>query len=251
MEKITKEMCIEDLKKVSEIISKIPTKNDYIQYGSYGKNTVTRRFGSWNKSLRETFGQANQNDNKPSIETSCLVCGKKVKRQFSSLSKEGRVFCSRNCAAIDNNKKTPKRKRTRKCRVCNNLIPTGYTYCDDCCGKGKHLRGGRPLSERTLEEVIRWDKINRHQVVRAHAFANSKHLPNVCAICGYSKHVEVCHIKEIHKFPLTATLAEVNHKNNLIKLCGNHHWEMDHNLLDDNDKQKLGMSGLGPLTNGL
>lgn len=250
MKKITKEMCIKDLKEVREKMSKIPTKDEYAEYGTYGKNTVLRKFGSWNKSLMATFGEINQIRGEESVDTVCSTCGKKMRRQASSITSEN-VFCSNSCSATYNNKKTPKRKKTKKCRACKTLILSGYTYCDDCCSKGKHLHGGRPLSERTLEEVIQWNKINKHQVVRSHASQNSKHLPYTCAICGYSEHVEVCHIKEIHKFPLTATLAEINHKNNLVKLCRNHHWEMDHGILNDADKKKLGLVGFEPTTKEL
>lgn len=60
-----------------------------------------------------------------------------------------------------------------------------------------------------------------------------------CHFCFYNKHVEVCHIKAIVDFPETALLKEVNDKSNLILLCPTHHWELDHNLLDDENKKKL------------
>lgn len=48
-----------------------------------------------------------------------------------------------------------------------------------------------------------------------------------CVKCGYSKHVELCHIKAIRDFPVTAKLGEVNAKENNIQLCPNCHWEFD------------------------
>jgi predicted restriction endonuclease len=53
----------------------------------------------------------------------------------------------------------------------------------------------------------------------------------VCAICGYSNHVELCHIKSIAHFSETAALEEINSLSNLIYLCPNHHWELDNGLL--------------------
>jgi len=56
-------------------------------------------------------------------------------------------------------------------------------------------------------------------------YRNLLQLP--CAKCGYTKHVELCHIKPLSKFPLTATLAEVSSQDNIIQLCPNCHWELD------------------------
>lgn len=41
------------------------------------------------------------------------------------------------------------------------------------------------------------------------------------------KHVECAHIKNISDFKLSDKLSDVNHIDNLIWLCPNHHWEFD------------------------
>ena len=53
-----------------------------------------------------------------------------------------------------------------------------------------------------------------------------------CIACGYSKHVEVCHIRAVADFSGTALLEEINQDTNLVGLCPNHHWEFDHGLLE-------------------
>lgn len=53
-----------------------------------------------------------------------------------------------------------------------------------------------------------------------------------CSVCGYNTIVEVAHIKAVSSFPEDTLVAEVNSLDNLIGLCPNHHWEMDHGLLD-------------------
>ena len=55
--------------------------------------------------------------------------------------------------------------------------------------------------------------------------------PMACVICGYNKAVDVCHIKDIKDFPNYATVLEINSQSNLIALCKNHHWELDHDML--------------------
>ncbi len=52
-----------------------------------------------------------------------------------------------------------------------------------------------------------------------------------CAVCGYDKHVEICHRKSVSDFPNTALIAEINAIENLSALCRNHHWELEHGLL--------------------
>jgi len=53
-----------------------------------------------------------------------------------------------------------------------------------------------------------------------------------CAICGYSNHVEVAHIKAVNEFDDSATIREIDSITNLIGLCPNHHWEYDNGILE-------------------
>lgn len=53
-----------------------------------------------------------------------------------------------------------------------------------------------------------------------------------CAVCGYSTYVEICHKKPIRDFDDSATLKEINHLDNLVFLCPNHHKELDLGLLN-------------------
>lgn len=52
-----------------------------------------------------------------------------------------------------------------------------------------------------------------------------------CEFCGYSKHIEVCHIKSVSSFSEFSTLKEINSPSNLIGLCPNHHEEFDAGIL--------------------
>lgn len=53
-----------------------------------------------------------------------------------------------------------------------------------------------------------------------------------CAVCGYTKHVELAHKRALQDFPDDALLSEVNARGNVIQLCPNCHWELDHGFLD-------------------
>jgi hypothetical protein len=55
--------------------------------------------------------------------------------------------------------------------------------------------------------------------------------PKVCAACGYSLHVDVCHIRPVRDFPMDTPLSVVNAADNLVALDKRCHWEMDHGHL--------------------
>lgn len=87
------------------------------------------------------------------------------------------------------------------------------------------------------------DYTERESIKRLHAsskFANIRGLNRSwnkdllqlpCYNCGYSKHVELAHIKSLSSFPSTTTVGEVNHPANVVQLCPNCHWEFDNGLL--------------------
>lgn len=52
--------------------------------------------------------------------------------------------------------------------------------------------------------------------------------PYTCLACGYTLHVNICHVKDIKDFDDDALMSEINHPDNLISLCPTHHWEFDH-----------------------
>lgn len=54
----------------------------------------------------------------------CLQC---------SFSTKNPKFCSLSCAAkYNNNNNLPKRKKTKRCSSCNELILSSRTYCEEC-----------------------------------------------------------------------------------------------------------------------
>lgn len=55
--------------------------------------------------------------------------------------------------------------------------------------------------------------------------------PLGCAACGYSLHVDICHIRPVADFPDDATLREVNAPENLVALDKRCHWEFDNGYL--------------------
>lgn len=163
----------------------------------------------------------------PKFLVKCKNCGKEIERS----SENGNYFCTKTCAATHNNKKFPKRKKlTKPCKICGCSIWKRYTFCEKCKVNASKIRDilNHPLSffiEKRKDAA-------RYAQIRDHARKVTASRLQKCTICGYTKHVETAHKKEIQDFPLTALVSEINHPDNLIILCKNHHWEMDHNLLD-------------------
>lgn len=147
-------------------------------------------------------------------------------------------FCNRSCAAKKINAETPKRKRTKICSRCDEIIAHYQTsFCE------KHLK------ERKEELILKCpntkleDYWNRSSIKDKHPSWKNNHIRNLnrywnksllelpCANCGYNKHVELCHIKPISSFDGKSLLSEVNSIDNIIQLCPNCHWEFDNNFL--------------------
>lgn len=53
-----------------------------------------------------------------------------------------------------------------------------------------------------------------------------------CQSCGYTLHIDCCHIKPISSFSKHTKISIVNAPDNLIGLCKRYHWELDHNVLN-------------------
>ena len=139
------------------------------------------------------------------------------------------ICCSHSCS----NKFFPRRKKElRKCRRCGEKFP-GHGTCSKC--KNEILANKERFQQTTLAELSESYEANGiHKSWRYSELRNDARRKTdfkLCAICGYDKHVEVCHVRPISSFPPTATVAEVNDVRNLVGLCPNHHWEFDHGLI--------------------
>lgn len=97
------------------------------------------------------------------------------------------------------------------------------------------------MNDKTYGNLMEGTKYQKNSRVRQHARKNyfKSDSPNCCIVCGYSKHIDVCHVKDISSFPKDALIKEINDLNNLIGLCKNHHWEFDKNLLSNDDREKI------------
>lgn len=142
-------------------------------------------------------------------------------------------FCSSSCAAKYNNR-IPKRKlkqlsckhcgadikreswKDRRRTVCDSCNPakidwSSVSYCD-LIGKRSYQKNSR------IRDLARKSYFQRNPTP-------------VCFNCGYSTHVEVCHIKPISSFTPDTKITDINSIHNLVGLCPNCHWEFDNGIL--------------------
>lgn len=139
-------------------------------------------------------------------------------------------FCSRSCAAKYTNKAKPKRKLTRVCSECTELVKSyRHTRCAVHWQQYKdNLWRNKTLGEYRNKHSVKgkhpsW--VNVH--VRLFAKSWLKKNKTACEHCGYDKHVEIAHIQAVTSFPDSALMSEVNSIHNVKMLCPNCHWEFD------------------------
>lgn len=143
-------------------------------------------------------------------------------------------FCNKSCSASFNNK-IPKRKVLlyNLCQKCNKRL-TRYkgnrksTLCQKCYNDEECINYGNKTLQEVLMEGLSRAARHKYQLVRQHAkrVVRQFGLSKVC-LCGYSKHVELCHKKSISSFDKQTKLNVINSSENLVYLCPNCHWEFD------------------------
>lgn len=162
----------------------------------------------------------------------CKECSKVIEVDDKKVSQiRVKLFCSSSCSASYNNKKRvdpelkaeleKKRKLIRserqKAKRAKIKEEKGVIYKD----YGTYTKG------EVFERSKNWQ--TARTMIRKHAERSIKNLnlSKICSSCGYSKHVELCHIKSVSSFSKDTLISDVNSPNNLKYLCPNCHWEFD------------------------
>ena len=149
----------------------------------------------------------------------CKQCGK---------STSNPKFCSASCAATYNNRLKPKRKpKTSFCQTCGKVTSARRKYGSRQCNPSTKITDSTTMGELKASYENIWQF---HATIRGHSRSIYSG-PRKCAICGYDKHVEVCHIRRISSFDDSQRVVDCNNSTNLVALCPNCHWELDHHLL--------------------
>ena len=159
-------------------------------------------------------------------------------------------FCSRLCSntAVPRRSKvaityeTPADRAQKKVKLCSHCslpVTTRYgRFCTKCKSEGRHhykvKNNGKLPSELTIEEYVITARGGANKFDRIRSAARKRYMsssrPKKCFKCGYTHHYEVCHIKPIHTFSPQTVIAVVNDDSNIVALCPNCHWEIDHGI---------------------
>lgn len=174
-------------------------------------------------------------------ELKCSQCNNWFKRRTKDIkpSKSGNYFCNVSCLGKYRRKDTKQKtnKVVKKCLLCDKPKATkGSKYCVNHKGhRPNDIKTKQRTDNHTLKHIkerVNYDSQRMHIQVRAHCKKRNQNLQkNPCSNCGYSLHVQLCHIKAVSLFPDTATLGEINDPSNIATLCPNCHWEYDNGYL--------------------
>lgn len=161
----------------------------------------------------------------------CLTCAIEFDKMPNQIKKSPNHFCSQSCAAKKNNRHFPKRTVGGKCLHCFRAIRACNKYCSkDCMLKLTNVQYNTTIGEYRKQHGKRNFHVNlRGQSRRVYI---SSGLPLECFYCGYKKHVNICHKRDIADFHEDTLIKEINSIENLVALCPTHHWEFDNDCLD-------------------
>lgn len=161
------------------------------------------------------------------MNVNCDTCNVVFDKLPKEIRKSKHNFCSHSCSA----KFTNKARRTKSiCPSCSGDKDYKSKLCRKCASK-------KTFNEVQLKQIKEYFNNGnarvKYSAIRRWALtsANNYNIPNECSYCGFNIHTEVYHIKPISKFPETSLMGEVNSKDNLIRLCPNHHIMMDKGLI--------------------
>ena len=124
-----------------------------------------------------------------------------------------------------------------RCKLLNIKIPFVHPY------ETTEKEVIRPIKEKTKGELM--SNRNSYQSYRSTIRRDAdetfqKEDGNyACCICNYNKHVQIAHVRAVASFKDTDLISEINHIDNLIPLCPNHHWEFDNDKLNEKDRKKI------------
>ncbi len=123
-----------------------------------------------------------------------------------------------------------------KCKSCEGEFRyknPHKTYCSpDCKSEALALKSTQVWLGETIASIKGEGNANfKSRMPYLRKLSRMKYLdsdkPKECLVCGYDKHFDVAHVKDVKDFADDDLASEVNDLDNLIALCKNHHWEFD------------------------
>lgn len=154
-------------------------------------------------------------------------------------------FCNRSCAVTFNNRGIRRHGSPLKdkCPDCGRLKSRRSKMCQNCRIENRLISKVHPdlvkpstlMGNRTKFQLfqirVNWQSARSSIQRHARRVLNNSDKEKKCLECGYDKHVDCCHIKPVSDFGDDVLIKEINHIDNLMWLCPNHHWEFDNKII--------------------
>ena len=181
------------------------------------------------KCSKQCVAKASQSPDGLTVSLTCAQCGETFIRNrqdhLKNLRKSsGQSFCSISCSNSFNGRLKQEKYRakrggglseTEKRALAKPQTPALYGVAKgELFSKRKNWQSARSAIQNNARKLYK-----------------TSDKPKVCAVCGYSLHYEVAHIKDVASFPDSTLISEINALDNLVALCSNHHWEHDNGHL--------------------
>ena len=182
-------------------------------------------------------------ENKKEFKFICKLCGK-IYNNGKALN--GHTTLRHRNIIITGNKKEKLELICKQCKKLFLVIPSDFTrlFCSVRCSN-KSRKKIQYLKVKSITKLINnntknelFEKRKNWQSARSsireyatRVYFEDNKLECRCKICGYTTHVEICHIKSVSSFSGESIISEINAIENLVALCPNHHWEFDNGIL--------------------
>ncbi len=160
----------------------------------------------------------------------CIVC---------ETMTTGKNFCSIKCRQLYKSNPSIGNQEDKKRYCCNSCgKETIFIYfCSNDCRKSYK-------KESKKKSIIGVDNRQKFLLtdieIRSDARLRfSKLKITYCENCSYSKNYQIAHIKAVSSFLDNDFIKDINDLTNLIALCPNCHWEFDHNLMNERERNKI------------
>lgn len=161
----------------------------------------------------------------------CVKCGTKLHRENYL---DRRIKCE-DCLVSSSQDLILQPSYSLTCKRCLEVfssLTNTRSYCSKECRYNRPYRNQIDWGAITVREA-RGDGNANYKSLMPYLRQLSRKIylnsdkPKECLVCGYNKHFDVAHVKDMKDFADDDLVSDVNDLNNLIALCKNHHWEFD------------------------
>lgn len=255
-QRVGDETLLQDVQRVAEKVGRSPPIQVYREHGNHSGNTLKRRFGNWNKTLKaagleptdhsEHWEDTERDDwrtHQKHVETTCDYCGETFQKRQDEAERTDRDFCDHECMGnfmselTEEDARAWKGKEEISCETCGEtrkVVPAladSARFCSQECmlkWRNEYLSG---------KNNPRWKESPRYRYYglswpeqSSKALERDNH---TCQLCGRSneeslqkwdERLTVHHIKRFYDF---AAHDVANELPNLLSVCKTCHSRLE------------------------